>query len=44
MSDTDLGLPDLAIIPGTTHYDVGESPLFAAVVLDFLADPPPVQP
>ena len=26
----------LAIIPGTTHYDVGESPLFAAVVLDFL--------
>ena len=34
----------LAIIPGTTHYDVGESPLFAAVVLDFLADRPPVQP
>jgi len=28
----------LAIIPGTTHYDVGESPLFAAVVLDFLDD------
>ena len=27
----------LAIIPGTTHYDVGASPLFAAVVLDFLA-------
>ncbi len=34
----------LAIIPGTTHYDVGVSPLFAAVVLDFLADRPPVQP
>src|SRR5215203_1192691 len=30
----------LAIIPGTTHYDVGESPLFAAVVLDFLRDDP----
>jgi pimeloyl-ACP methyl ester carboxylesterase len=29
----------LAIIPGTTHYDVGESPLFAAVVLDFLDVP-----
>ena len=28
----------LAIIPGTTHYDVGASPLFAAVVLDFLDD------
>ena len=28
----------LAVIPGTTHYDVGESPLFAAVVLDFLDD------
>jgi len=28
----------LAIIPGTTHYDVGESPLFAAAVLDFLDD------
>jgi pimeloyl-ACP methyl ester carboxylesterase len=26
----------LAIIPGTTHYDLGVSPLFAAVVLDFL--------
>ena len=29
----------LAIIPGTTHYDVGESPLFAAVVLSFLDGP-----
>jgi len=28
----------LAIIPGATHYDVGESPLFAAAVLDFLDD------
>jgi hypothetical protein len=28
----------LAIIPGTTHYDLGVSPLFAAVVLDFLDD------
>jgi pimeloyl-ACP methyl ester carboxylesterase len=26
----------LAIIPGTTHYDVTDSPLFAAAVLDFL--------
>ena len=26
----------LAIIPGTTHYDLGVSPLFAAVVLSFL--------
>jgi len=26
----------LAIIPGRTHYDLGVSPLFAAVVLDFL--------
>lgn len=26
----------LAILPGLTHYDAGESPLFAAVVLDFL--------
>ena len=35
----------LAIIPGTTHYDVGESPLFAAVALDFLRDEPgPGQP
>ena len=30
----------LAIIPGTTHYDVGVSPLFAAVVLDFLEGRP----
>ena len=30
----------LAIIPGTTHYDVGVSPLFAAVVLDFLEEQP----
>lgn len=30
----------LAIIPGTTHYDVGASPLFAAVVLDFLSAEP----
>jgi pimeloyl-ACP methyl ester carboxylesterase len=28
----------LAIIPGTTHYDLGVSPLFAAVILDFLDD------
>lgn len=27
----------LAILPGTTHYDVTDSPLFAAAVLDFLA-------
>jgi pimeloyl-ACP methyl ester carboxylesterase len=27
----------LAILPGTTHYDVTDSPLFAATVLDFLA-------
>ncbi len=26
----------LAILPGLTHYDLGVSPLFAAVVLDFL--------
>ena len=31
----------LAIIPGTTHYDVADSPLFAAVVLDFLDDRSP---
>ncbi len=30
----------LAIIPGTTHYDLGVSPLFAAVVLDFLEEQP----
>ena len=26
----------LAILPGLTHYNVGQSPLFAAVTLDFL--------
>jgi pimeloyl-ACP methyl ester carboxylesterase len=26
----------LAILPGLTHYDLGESPLFTAVTLDFL--------
>ena len=26
----------LAIVPGTTHYNLAVSPLFAAVVLDFL--------
>ena len=26
----------LAIVPGTTHYDLGDSPLFAVVVLSFL--------
>jgi pimeloyl-ACP methyl ester carboxylesterase len=35
------GRPDgghaLAILPGTTHYDIAHSPLFAAAVLDFLA-------
>jgi len=29
----------LAILPGLTHYDVGESPLFAAVTLAFLDEP-----
>jgi pimeloyl-ACP methyl ester carboxylesterase len=28
----------LAILPGLTHYDLVDSPLFAAVTLDFLAD------
>jgi len=28
----------LAILPGVTHYDMGVSPLLAAVVLNFLAD------
>jgi len=28
----------LAIIPGVTHYSIFSSPLFAAVVLDFLSD------
>src|SRR2546430_447087 len=26
-----------AVVPGTTHYNIGESPLLAAVTLDFLA-------
>lgn len=26
----------LAVLPGLTHYDLGVSPLFAAVTLDFL--------
>jgi pimeloyl-ACP methyl ester carboxylesterase len=26
----------LAILPGLTHYTIGQSPLFAAVTLDFL--------
>ena len=30
----------LAILPGLTHYNLGTSPLFAAVTLDFLNDPP----
>jgi pimeloyl-ACP methyl ester carboxylesterase len=29
----------LAIIPGTTHYNLGVSPLFAAVTLNFLDEP-----
>lgn len=29
----------LAILPGLTHYNLGASPLFAAVVRDFLATP-----
>jgi pimeloyl-ACP methyl ester carboxylesterase len=28
----------LAILPGLTHYDLGDSPLFAAVILAFLDD------
>ncbi len=28
----------LAILPGTTHYDVADSPLFAAAVLAFLSE------
>ena len=31
----------LAILPGLTHYNLGMSPLFAAVVLDFLEEPQP---
>src|SRR4029079_7322510 len=30
----------LAILPGLTHYNVGTSPLFAAVTLDFLDKEP----
>jgi pimeloyl-ACP methyl ester carboxylesterase len=30
----------LAILPGLTHYNLGASPLFATVVLDFLAQRP----
>src|SRR3989449_2812658 len=30
----------LAILPGLTHYNLGVSPLFAAVILAFLADDP----
>ena len=26
----------LAVLPGLTHYNLGGSPLFAAVILDFL--------
>ena len=29
----------LAILPGLTHYNLGTSPLFAAVILDFLDSP-----
>src|SRR2546430_14982315 len=29
----------LAVLPGLTHYNLGASPLFAAVVLDFLDGP-----
>ena len=29
----------LAILPGLTHYNLGISPLFAVVILDFLNDP-----
>ena len=29
----------LAVLPGLTHYNLGISPLFAAVILDFLNDP-----
>ena len=33
----------LAILPGTTHYDVGDSPLFATVTLAFLDQPGPAE-
>ena len=26
----------LAVLPGLTHYNLGASPLFATVILDFL--------
>src|SRR5256886_8140159 len=29
----------LAVLPGLTHYNLGVSPLFAAVALDFLDGP-----
>ena len=31
----------LAILPGLTHYNLGASPLFATVILDFLGGDPP---
>jgi hypothetical protein len=31
----------LAIVPDATHYNLAVSPLFAAVVLDFLEETPP---
>jgi pimeloyl-ACP methyl ester carboxylesterase len=30
----------LAVLPGLTHYNLGASPLFATVTLDFLSDQP----
>jgi hypothetical protein len=30
----------LAILPGLTHYNIGTSPLLAAVTLDFLDEQP----
>jgi pimeloyl-ACP methyl ester carboxylesterase len=30
----------LAILPGLTHYNIGDSPMFAAVILAFLDDQP----
>jgi pimeloyl-ACP methyl ester carboxylesterase len=30
----------LAILPGLTHYNIGDSPLFAAVTLAFLDEQP----
>ncbi|GAA4557184.1 alpha/beta fold hydrolase [Pseudonocardia xishanensis] len=41
------GRPDgghaLAILPGRTHYDITDSPLFAASVLDFLTETHPAE-